>query len=523
MKLTKTLVALLVLLTASWLAVATAQEAPPPQAPASQSTLPPGDAVPAGTPFAGPNGQQVVEPTPAMREALYHKVWQQIADEYIDPSKLQDWDKLATKYNGKLNSDEDLDAAITELVQTVGDRWTKYQSLKTTIAHKQMEAQGMVQAGVIIRRHADGKWHIDNITWGSPAFVSGLKEGDVVTAVNGKPVADKLDEYQAWDIFLGQPGDTMMVTAVYDGQEHQVQMTLTPPIQERVTLRMLPSNVLYIRLPTFVDVRVVEDFLNQLRRVYMQQKGDVTGVVFDLRNNSGGLFDMALKVTSLFLESGNITKTTERDGISEKVIEYNVTAMPPFAKRLMTDPHMVDFINWAHNTPLVVLINGSSASASEVTTGALQDNKRAFVIGEQSFGKSVGFRDTELPNRAILQITTMKYLTPSGRDILDKGITPDQVVVQPRQGSTEDLALKAAHEYIVKLATQRFNQVQDGRNIAGKSHQELEHDFGSQAAEQGFFPTFFNIVAAVVLVVGYLLISNRGRRLLFRGNEKKKR
>lgn len=495
MKLTKSLVALLMLLASSWLAVAAAQEASPPQAPASEQT---------------------VEPTPAMREALYKKIWQQIADEYIEPAKLADWDKLATKYNGKLNSEDELDAAITELVHAVGDRWTKYQSLKTTITHKQMEAQGLVQAGIIIRPHADGRWHIDNITWGSAAFVSGLKEGDVITAVNGKRLSDKLDEYQAWDIFLGQPGDTMTVTAVFDGKEHPVQLTLTPPIEERVTLRMLPDNVLYIRLPTFVDVKVVDSFITQLRRVYMQQKGDVTGVVFDLRNNSGGLFDMALKVTSLFLEAGTITKTTERDGTAEKVIEYNVTAMPPFAKRLTNDAHVLDFINWAHNTPLVVLINGSSASASEVTTGALQDNKRAYVIGEQSFGKSVGFRDTQLPNGGILQITTMKYLTPAGRDILDRGITPDQVVVQPRQGS-EDLALKAAHAYVLKLATQRFNQVQDSRNIAGKSHQELAHDAANhEPTGQGFFPTLFNIVAAVALFVGYMLISNRGRRLLSR-------
>lgn len=500
MKIVHTLVALLVMLALSALAVS-AQE------------------LPAGAPTAAGSPEiQTVKPTPAMREALYKQVWKQIAEQYIDETKLKDWDKRATKYDGKLNTDDELDAALTELVESVSDRWTKYMSPVSIATHKQMKEDGFLPSGLILRRHKDGAWHIDSLLFGSAAHQSVLREGDIIVAINGKRLTAKMTETEVFDLSLAQGGETVRVTAFFDGKEQQVELHLVPPAPDRVSVRMLPNEVLYIRLPTFENPQVVADFVRQLRKVYFEEKGSVTGVVFDLRNNSGGIFDLALEISSLFLESGTITKATVHKGANETVTEHNVRPMPAFAKRMITEPHALDFINWAYNTPLVVLINGSSASASEVTTGALQDNKRAYVIGTQSFGKSVGFSVNQLPNGGTVTITSLKYLTPAGHDILDKGITPDLVVEQPR-GGTDDLALRAAHKHILELAAQRFQQMHDAQTIATKSHDELnQSDKGcnSEPCSGSMLLTLLRILAAGAFLAAYLLVSNHGRRLVTR-------
>ena len=135
---------------------------------------------------------------------------------------------------------------------------------------------------------------------------------------------------------------------------------------------------------------------------------------------------------------------------------------------------MLDFFNWLQNTPMVILINGSTASSSEITSGALQDNGRAYVIGTHSFGKAVAFTIQDLPNGGRFFLTSMKYLTPNGHDVYDVGIQPDLVVEQPRDAKN-DAQLIAAHDYIVKLSAQRFKQVQDGKDLAAKPATELKH------------------------------------------------
>lgn len=417
-------------------------------------------------------GEQLVEPTPELRKTLCRRVWQQVAEEYVDEGKLSQWDKSGTKCDADFASDEELDKAIYEMVESVGDRWTKYKSRPVIRAHQKMRSEGLVQAGALLRRHSDSRWHIDSLSWGSPAHASVLKEGDIILSVNGKPLSDRMSDIDVWDLLVGKPGEKIKVAAVMDGVVKEVELTLYSSSDDEVAIRILPDNVLYIRLPTFEKPAVVQNFLVKLRQVYFQKKGAITGVVFDLRNNPGGLFDLALRVSSTFIESGTIVRTTVHKGATETVTEHKTRAMPPFAKRLITEDHALDYIEWAQNTPMVVLINGSSASCSEITAGALQDNKRAFVIGSQSFGKSVGFTMNQLPNGGVLTVTSMKYLTPSGKDIDDKGITPDLVVVQPRVETT-DLALKAAHAHIVEVAAQRSQQVQDGRDIANKSKDEL--------------------------------------------------
>lgn len=421
-------------------------------------------------------GQPVVtevEPTPAMREQLYKQIWQQIGAEYFDQTKLNDWDSRLTKYDGKLNSAEELDAALTELVDSVGDRWTKYQSPTQIREFSAMLKDGFVLAGMVLRKHSDNAWHIDSMLYDSAAQKSVLREGDIVVSINGKKL-NNLSETEVLKLSAGHEGEVMNVVAEWDGQTREVQLTLFRPMKDRVQVAKLPDDVLYIRLPTYDKPEIVDDFMKQLKAQYYEAKGGLTGIVLDLRNNSGGLVDMALKTSSLFLEQGTMVKSTVHKGQLETVTEYKVKPLVPFAKRMITEPHMLDFFNWLQNTPMVILINGSTASSSEITTGALQDNGRVYVIGTHSFGKAVAFTIQDLPNGGRFFLTSMKYLTPNGHDVYDKGIQPDLVVEQPRDAK-KDAQLIAAHDYIVKLSAQRFKQVQDGKDLAGKPATELQH------------------------------------------------
>ena len=442
-----------------------------------------------------------VEPTPALREQLYRQIWQQLANEYVDETKLKDWETRLHKYDGKLNTAEEMDAAIHELVNSVGDRWTKYLSPAEQQEFRGMIKDGYVLSGLLLRRHDDQAWHIDSILYDSAAQKSELKKGDIIRSINGKSL-DKLNDHEVIKLTAGHVGEVMKVVAVWDGNEHTVELTLNKPMEDTVIISKLPDDVLYVRLPTFEKPELVDDFINKIKREYFEAKGGLTGIVLDLRNNGGGLFDMALKTSSFFLESGTITKSTVHKAQLETVTDYRVKPMPPFAKKMMSEPHMIDFINWLQNTPMVILINGSTASSSEITAGALQDNGRAYVIGTHSFGKSVGFTIQDLPNGGRFFMTSLKYLTPNGHDVVDVGIQPDQVVEMPRRPTT-DLQLVAAHDYVVKLAAKRFKQVQDGRDIAAQPASELQK-MGSVSYD---VPLIMISVALLGMLIAYVLIA----------------
>jgi len=482
--------------------VPTVQGIPGPQGVPTIPGVPPGRLpfVPVGPNPQGGEAKTVeVEPTPALREALYKQVWQALASEYVDETKLTDWEQRFTKYDGKLNSDKELDAALKELVGAVGDRWTMYKSATDQFALREKLKGGLVPSGIMPHKDEDGKFRIGSLMYGSAAFTSILRERDVILKIDGKSLESLTDD-QAFALTLGIPGTKMHVTAVIDGKEQDVELSLFPPLPDRVTVSKLPNDVLYIRLPTFEKPEIVEQFVEQLKRQYFNAKGNLRGLVFDLRNNGGGLFDMALKTSSLFLESGTITKATTHKGQSETVTEHNVRPMPNFAKKMVSEPHMLDFFNWLQNTPMVILINGSTASSSEVTTGALQDNGRAYVIGTHSFGKSVAFTVNDLPNGGRLFMTSLKYLTPAGHELFGKGIKPDLEIERPRGGS-DDPALKAAHKYIVELADKRAQQVQDALDISKKPRTELD----SVGAPRGFTLTLpERIVFGIGLFVAFL-------------------
>lgn len=238
----------------------------------------------------------------------------------------------------------------------------------------------------------------------TPAQRAGVRAGDLIIKLDDVPVQG-MDLNQAVDLMRGDVGTGIRLTIMRDGEDKPFELEIVRDVIKVTSVRheLLEPGYGYLRVSQF-QAHTGEDLVKAINE--MQQTGPLQGLVLDLRNNPGGVLQAAVEVSNAFLDSGLIVYTEGRLPNSE--LRFNANAQTAAA-----------------NTPLVVLINGGSASASEIVAGALQDHKRAIIMGTDSFGK--GSVQTVLPlggERAI-KLTTARYFTPGGRSIQAQGITPD--------------------------------------------------------------------------------------------------
>jgi len=240
----------------------------------------------------------------------------------------------------------------------------------------------------------------------TPAQRAGIKAGDVIIRLDDKSVKGiGLDE--AVKLMRGKPGDPIVLTIVREGVEKPLKIKIVRAIIKvtSVKSRSLEPGYLYLRVTQFQS-HTAELLRKAIERLREENKEGIKGVVLDLRNNPGGVLNGAISVSDIFLEEGLIVYTEGRT--RDSAAKYH--AKPG------------DMVG---GVPLVVIVNGGSASASEIVAGALQDHKRAIILGEKTFGK--GSVQTILPmnNGDAIKLTTARYFTPSGRSIQAKGIVPD--------------------------------------------------------------------------------------------------
>ncbi|CAL1239904.1 S41 family peptidase [Candidatus Methylocalor cossyra] len=238
----------------------------------------------------------------------------------------------------------------------------------------------------------------------TPAQKAGIKAGDLIIRLDDKPVKG-MSLNDAVKLMRGEPGSQIVLTVVREGVEQPLKIKIVRDIikVKSVKSRMLEDGYGYVRISSFQSKtgENVNEAINELRK-----NGELKGLVLDLRNNPGGVLNAAVAVSDAFLEEGLIVYTDGR--VEDAKMRFNAT------------PN--DILNGA---PMVVLINAGSASASEIVAGALQDHKRAIIMGEKTFGK--GSVQTILPtsNGGAVKLTTARYYTPSGRSIQAEGISPD--------------------------------------------------------------------------------------------------
>jgi carboxyl-terminal processing protease len=228
----------------------------------------------------------------------------------------------------------------------------------------------------------------------------------------------------------GKPGSPIMLTIVRKTETKPIQISVTRAIikVESVKAKLLESGFGFVRITQFQE-HTGENLATKLENLQKQNNGKLQGLVLDLRNDPGGLLTSAVAVSAAFLPKDSLVVYTE--GRTEDA-KMRLTASPDnYLRGTGKSDYLKELPDTFKSVPLVVLVNGGSASASEIVAGALQDHKRAVIMGTQSFGK--GSVQTILPlgNNTAIKLTTARYFTPSGRSIQAKGIIPDIVVEDP--------------------------------------------------------------------------------------------
>ncbi len=255
---------------------------------------------------------------------------------------------------------------------------------------------------------------------GTPAETSGIKAGDLIIRLDEKSVRG-MSLNDAVDLMRGKPGSDIVLSIVREGEEKPFDITITRAI---ITAQSVRSEILepgfgYARVSSF-QTHTAEDLRKAIEKLKKDNENSLRGLILDLRNNPGGILNAAVGVSDLFLDSGLIVYTEGR--IQDSKLKFN--AKPSDILR---------------NAPIIVLVNGGSASASEIVAGALQDHERAIIMGKRTFGK--GSVQTILPmnDEAALKLTTARYFTPSGRSIQASGIEPDITIENIRVNTDESV------------------------------------------------------------------------------------
>src|SRR6266436_8864475 len=248
---------------------------------------------------------------------------------------------------------------------------------------------------------------------GTPAYIAGVKAGDQIVKIDND-FTKGMSLTDAVKMMRGPKGSKIRLMLHREGVSNLFTVTVTRDVIKikSVKAKDLPGGYGYVRITTFQD-GTNEDLAAALEKFRKEDKGHIKGVVLDLRDNPGGLLNQAVSVSDDFLDGGLIVYTQGRqDNQQQKYFAHK--------KHTYTD------------FPMVVLVNGGSASASEIVAGALQDQRRAIVTGTQSFGKGSVQTILPLDDESALRLTTARYFTPNGRSIQAVGITPDVVVEEPK-------------------------------------------------------------------------------------------
>lgn len=245
----------------------------------------------------------------------------------------------------------------------------------------------------------------------TPAQLAGVQAGDYVTHLDGKPVMG-LTLSEAVELMRGKPKSKIVLTIKREGKDLFDITIIRDVIRIKSVRDDTRDNIGYVRITTFNE-KTERELKKSIEEIKEKLKGDIHGLVLDLRNNPGGLLDQAIAVSDAFLDKGEIVSTRGRKVESTRRYNARPGEILP-------------------NVPVVVLINGGSASASEIVAGALQDHHRAIVMGTKSFGKGSVQTIIPVPGNGAMRLTTARYYTPSGISIQAEGINPDIEVIQAK-------------------------------------------------------------------------------------------
>ena len=332
-------------------------------------------------------------------QKLFDKTWRVISREYYEPTlNHQNWYRWKEHYRNKIKTDEDARIAIDTMIASLNEPYTRFMPQKDFEALTTSITSKIYGIGVNIYSNA-GKIEIFNVMPATPADFAQLKQGDIITAVNGKDISG-MNVSDVAAIVRGPENSVVELTILRNNKK------LTKKIKRKeIKIKSVKSSVLdnhigYIQILSFMSGTTPNEFLEAL-----ENTKNTDSLILDLRGNTGGLLDNAVFIADMFINNGTIVDIIYRNGYKKSIKAQ--------------DEH------FGLQKPVVVLVNGASASASEILSGALKDTHKATLVGRKTFGKGLVQKVVPLPNQTGVNVTIARYLTPNGTDINKLGIKPD--------------------------------------------------------------------------------------------------
>ncbi|MEB3286444.1 MAG: S41 family peptidase [Vampirovibrionales bacterium] len=345
-------------------------------------------------------------------QALYDEVWKLVNARFVDESKNgQDWRIWRHRYDKTMEDDADAQVAIETMLASLNDRYTRYLDPEEFAEEGRSIKARLYGIGIQIGVR-DNKIVVISPIDDTPADKAGVLANDEILEIDGKSTQG-MSVKDAANMIRGEKGTAVKLlikrgdkaAKPYDIVRDEIKLKsveLDNPFKLPV-----PNSIGYIKLSTFLSSTASAELRNA-----MKEMGKKDGYIIDLRSNPGGLLTNAIQIADFFLDGGSIVSTVDRDGYKDIKLA---------SKSTITEK------------PLVILIDGGSASASEILSGALKDTHRALLVGEKSFGKGLVQEINQLPGGSGMNITTQRYLTPNDIDINKLGIQPDIAVTRTEE------------------------------------------------------------------------------------------
>ena len=343
--------------------------------------------------------QSMINSEEVAPQKLFDRTWRIISKEYYEPTlNHQNWARWKYHYQGKIKTDEDARVAIDSMIASLNEPYTRfmtqkdYEDLTTSITSK------IYGIGVNIYSNA-GKIEIFNVMPSTPADFAQLKQGDIITAVNGKDT-NGMNVSEVASLVRGPENSVVELTILRNNKKITKKIKRKEIKIKTVRSSIVDNHIGYIQILSFMSGSTPNEFVEALNNTK-----NTDSLILDLRGNTGGLLDNAVFIADVFLQNGTIVDIIYRNGYKKSIKAQD--EIQPLDK------------------PVVVLVNGASASASEILSGALKDYHRATLVGKTTFGKGLVQKVVPLPNQTGVNITIARYLTPNGTDINKLGIKPD--------------------------------------------------------------------------------------------------
>ncbi|NBZ87374.1 S41 family peptidase [Stagnihabitans tardus] len=391
---------------------------------------------------------QLVGPLLAQEGGPNLEVYQQL-DMFGDA-----FERIRGQYVEKPDSQKLIEAAINGMLSSL-DPHSSYMNAADYGDMREQTKGEFGGLGIEVTQ-ADGWVKVVSPIDGTPADKAGIQTGDIITAVDGKSLSG-LSMDQSVDMMRGPLGSEVVITVVREGVQEPFDVSIIrDTIKVQATKGRLVGNTVVLRISSFTE-QTYSGLEAELKKAAEEAGGldKINGVVLDLRNNPGGLLMQAVQVSDAFLNEGEIVSTRGRNPQDNE--RFNAETGDLIAGK-----------------PMVVLINGGSASASEIVSGALQDHHRAIVVGTKSFGKGSVQTIIQIKGEGAMRLTTARYYTPSGRSIQALGVMPDVVVNQP---AVDPNAVKPEEEEAPKQISEAdLNGILSNDSMTEEEKKQLEED-----------------------------------------------